>query len=112
VRASELEGELFLVREPGSGTREVVRAALEIRAFAPRRTLELGSTEAIKQAVAAGVGVAIVSRAATRDQLAAGTLVILQAPELAIRRTLSRLALVGRVPSAAARAFEEVLGGG
>lgn len=112
VRAAELEGELFLVREPGSGTREVVRVALEARGFAPGRTLELGSTEAIKQAVAAGVGVAIVSRAATRDQLAAGTLVLLPVPELAIRRTLARLALVGRVPSAAARAFEGVLGGG
>ena len=65
---SMLEDQLFLIREPGSGTREVGEAALAERGIRLKRTVELGSTEAIKETVAAGLGLAIVSRATIVDQ--------------------------------------------
>ena len=72
--------------------------------------MELGSTEAIKETVAAGLGLAIVSRATIVDQLRLGRLVILPVEGLDIRRTFTRVRLVGRTPSPAARAFRDLLG--
>jgi DNA-binding transcriptional LysR family regulator len=101
--------ESLLVREAGSGTGEVVATALEERGLVAGRTMELGSTEAIKQAVAAGLGLAFVSRSAAADQLALGTVAVVEVRSLQVRRTLTRLALVDRRPSPTAQAFESVL---
>ncbi len=101
--------EVVIVREPGSGTRDVVWAALTAHGVRPRATLEVGSTEAVKQVVAAGLGVAVVSAAAAVDQLALGTLVALDVRGFAVGRTLTRLSLPDRRPSAAAAAFEALL---
>lgn len=111
VNADEFADELFIVREPGSGTREVAETILRAAGFAMRRTLELGSTEAIKQAVAADLGVALVSTAAAADQLALGRLraVSCAVPQRAFRRVLFRLDLSGRRPTAAAAAFNALL---
>lgn len=104
-----LRDELLIMREHGSGTREVVSAALATHGIVPRRTIELGSTEASKQAVAAGLGVAILSVAAAADQIALGRLRIVPMRGLSVRRTLTRLGLPGRQPSAAGAAFDALL---
>lgn len=104
-----LEDEIFLVREPGSGTREVVAAALASRGIQPRRVIEIGSTEAIKQMVAAGFGVAIVSAAAAADQIALARVAVVKPARFEVRRTLIRLNLAGRPASAAAVAFDQLL---
>jgi DNA-binding transcriptional LysR family regulator len=101
--------EILLIREPGSGTRDVVLAALDARRIVPRTILEIGSTEAIKRIVAAGFGIAIVSAAAAADQIALGRLVILKPRNFAVRRMLTRLSLSARQPSAAAAAFDAML---
>ena len=75
----------------------------------PRATLEVGSTETIKQVVAAGLGIALVSAATAVDQLALGTLVTLDVRGFAVSRTLTRLSLPDRQPSAAAAAFDALL---
>jgi DNA-binding transcriptional LysR family regulator len=104
-----LEQENFLVREPGSGTREVAATALASRGIQPRRMIEIGSTEAIKQMVAAGFGVAIVSAIAATDQIALGRVVVLRPTRFAVHRPLMRLSLAGRPESAAATAFGRML---
>lgn len=65
----------WIVREPGSGTRETVDAGLMKPLGWPRPAMELGSSEAIRQAVAAGAGLCCLSRHAVADALAARTLV-------------------------------------
>lgn len=65
----------WIMREPGSGTREVAEAALLAAGVRPRIALELGSTEAIKRAVAAGFGVSLVSRLTLDQELALGRLI-------------------------------------
>lgn len=107
--AGRLADEVVIMREPGSGTRDVVWAALTAHGVRPRATLEVGSTETIKQVVAAGLGVAIVSAATAVDQLALGTLVALDVRGFAVSRTLTRLSLPDRQPSAAAAAFDALL---
>lgn len=104
-----LAAETFILREPGSGTRDVARAALDAHGLHPRATLEVGSTETIKQVVAAGLGVALVSAATAVDQLRLGTLVAVPVPGFQVSRTLTRLSLPDRQPSAAAAAFDTLL---
>ena len=55
-------GARWLLREPGSGTREAVEQALQPHLHHLREALQLGGTEAIKQAAAAGLGVTCLSR--------------------------------------------------
>jgi len=100
----------FIARERGSGTRAVSEAALARSGIRARIILTLDSTEAVKQAVAAGLGVAIISRAAASDQLALGRVRELRIAGLTIARRLTRLHLVGRRPGAPASAFEALLG--
>jgi len=109
IPTDDIAREIVIVREPGSGTRDVALAALEAHHIVPRSVLEVGSTEAIKQIVAGGLGIAIVSAAAAADQIALGKLAILQARDFAVRRTLTRLFLPGRQPSAPTAAFDALL---
>lgn len=105
VALDELIRVPFVLREPGSGTREVVEAALRERGVEAKVAMELGSTEAVKQAVAAGLGVSVVSIATIAQELELGRLVVLDVPDLLVRRTLTRLSMIGRRPSRALRAF-------
>ena len=109
VTAADLAAESFILREPGSGTRMVAEAALAEHGVHPRATMQLGSTEAIKQAVAAGLGLAVVSRAAAADQLALGYIALVQLRGVMFRRELTELRLIGRSPSAATAAFRDLL---
>jgi len=104
-----LEDEILIVREPGSGTREVVAHALATQRVEPKRTLEIGSTEAIKQAVAAGVGVAIVSMATIADQIKLGRFKVIPIKGVQIERTLWQLKAPGRLEVPAAVAFERII---
>jgi DNA-binding transcriptional LysR family regulator len=108
IAAEALAGERFLVREPGSGTRAATERffARSGRPVAP--AMELGSTGAIKQAVAAGLGVAVVSRWAIDMELTLGRLAILSVAGFPIERRWSIVNLRARHLSAAAseaRAF-------
>jgi DNA-binding transcriptional LysR family regulator len=109
VAASDLADEQFLVREPGSGTRDVTETALARCGVVLKNTMRVGGTEVMKQAVAAGLGLAIVSRAAAADQLALGRIALLQVRGLVIRRTLTQLKPHDRATSAAARELEALL---
>jgi DNA-binding transcriptional LysR family regulator len=53
--------EPFILREPGSGTRETIVKYFESHGLQPKVRLELGSNEAIKHAVVGGLGLAIQS---------------------------------------------------
>jgi DNA-binding transcriptional LysR family regulator len=109
VDVAMLVREQFIVREPGSGTREVSERALALHGARLTNTMRVGGTEAIKQAVAAGLGLAIVSRAAAADQLALGKIAVLSVNRLEMRRTLAQIKLRGRVTTAAARELEQLL---
>ncbi len=57
----DLRGERFILREQGSGTRMATDAHFRRQTFRPDIRLELGSNEAIKQSVAGGLGLAVIS---------------------------------------------------
>ena len=104
-----LNEEVMIVREQGSGTREVVAEALAKCGVEPSRVLDIGGTEVIKQAVAAGVGVAIVSTATISDQVALGKLKLIPIRDTKIERTLWQLKVPGRLETPAAVAFDQIM---
>ena len=57
----ELAGERFIVREKGSGTRMAIDHFFKAAKFRPNLRLELGSNEAIKESVAGGLGISVIS---------------------------------------------------
>lgn len=98
-----------LAREAGSGTRAIIEKALAQRGIEIPPAMSLGSSEALKRAVAAGLGIAWVSRLTLGHELAAGTLETVEVSDFSIRRPLHRLLPRGRTPSPAAIAFESIL---
>ncbi len=83
----QLSGADLLLREPGSGTRQATLDFLSTHALAPRLRMTLGSNEAIKHAVAAGLGLAIVSQHALATDPAREGLAVLPMAGLPIQRT-------------------------
>jgi len=109
VPAARFCAEPFLMREPGSGTREVVERALAQRGIVVQPAMSLGSTEAIKRGVASGLGVAIVSKLALELEFSAGLLCPLALSDLTITRPLHLVRLRGKSEGAAVQAFVKVL---
>ena len=105
----EMCREPLILREEGSGTRAVVEKALRRRGVKPRPFLSLASPEAIKGCVAAGMGLAIVSRLIVALEVRAGLLGIVPMADLAIDRPLHLRWVRGRGRSPALAAFLEVL---
>lgn len=88
VAAGELEAETFIVREPGSGTCRAMETALEALGIKPQRALEMNGCEAVKRAVAAGLGLSFVSRYALDLEFGQGALTVLYGPGLNLSRQL------------------------
>ena len=109
VSAARLCAEPFLMREPGSGTRDVVERALARHGIAVQPAMSLGSTEAIKRGVASGLGVAIVSELALETEFSAGRLCPLALSDLTITRPLHLVRLRGKSEGAAVKAFVKML---
>ncbi|KAB7764877.1 LysR substrate-binding domain-containing protein [Xanthomonas maliensis] len=86
----------WLLREPGSGTRAAVDQLLLPHLGGFAQSLQLGNTEAIKQAAIAGLGLACLSRHALEEPLALGRLQVLQTPLPPLQRTLWLLRHPGR----------------
>jgi len=107
--AADLAGLPWLLREPGSGTREVAEGALRAVGIAPQVALELGSTEAIKGAVAAGFGASLVSQLTLAQELALGRLARVPTTLDPVVRTLSIVERRAARPTPAAAAFLDLL---
>jgi len=95
----------IISRERGSGTRDVIEAAFQTRGLTLEPVMALGSTEAVKHAVAAGLGVALVSRLTVDLELSAQRLCAVELHDLDIRRALHLVRLKGKRKSPTVEAF-------
>jgi DNA-binding transcriptional LysR family regulator len=87
IDKDELSAESFIVREPGSGTRGIFDYFLGgIVTRQPRIGIEIGSNETIKQAVMAGLGLALISAHTIEAEVSTGRLVVLDVAGLPIMR--------------------------
>jgi DNA-binding transcriptional LysR family regulator len=108
VTMDELRAEPLLLRERGSGTRKALETALEAAGTgiaALRVVGEMGSTQAIKQAVKAGVGVSLLSRRAVEEECRAGSVWCLRVQDLKISRAFYLVTHRDRSRSPLAEAF-------
>jgi DNA-binding transcriptional LysR family regulator len=74
-----LSGETWLLREPGSGTRQTTEAFLAGNDVEPGSVMNVGSNGAIKRAAELGLGVTMISTDAVREELRTGQLALLRA---------------------------------
>lgn len=103
---ADLAGEHFIMREAASGTRMLAEQLFASRGLTPRTRMELGSNEAVKQAVLGGLGLAVLSRHAL-----AGTpgLIELDVEGLPLVRHWYLVWPTGKQLTAAARALADHL---
>ncbi|EOS92879.1 LysR family transcriptional regulator [Erwinia tracheiphila] len=91
VTLESLASAPWILREQGSGTREIVDYLLLSHLPSFRLALELGNSEAIKHAVRHGMGISCLSRRVIEEQLHSGTLCEVPLPMPALKRTLYRI---------------------
>ena len=104
--------EPFILRESGSGTGRAYSDALWDAGIDPARVraaAHLGSNEAVKRAVIAGVGVSFVSAISVQRELAHGALIQIPVTGIDIRRQFYLAQRKGRELSPAALAFSAML---
>jgi len=101
--AAELAATPLILRERGSGTRQVLDAALAAHGGLAAPLLELASTTAVKAAVVSGAGPAVLSRLAVGEELAARRLVEIAVPDIPLRRDLRAVWPSGPHPTGPAR---------
>lgn len=105
VPIQSLQGEPFIMREPGSGTRAAVEELLEKQGVDVAVRLELGSNEAIKQAIAGGLGISVLSRHTLNSEKGNPELTVLDVQHFPIQRRWYVSHLSGKRLSVIAQAF-------
>ena len=109
VPFAELAREHFLLREEGSGTRAALEGAFQEAGLPLQVSMHMGNNSAIKQAVAAGLGVALISRVALDMELETNRLVILDVEGFPIMRQWRLVHLQEKNLSATASAFKSFI---
>jgi len=109
IPVETLARERFLFREEGSGIRTTLEAFLEGHGVAVTPYMELGSGEAIKQAVMADIGIGMLSTLSLRLEVETGRLAVLDVQDLPIRRQWRAVYPRGKVLSKAAQTFVEFM---
>ena len=108
VSPREILAAPFIAREPGSGTRMLSdRFLYGFDSGEPAELIEMPSNETIKQAVIAGLGIAILSRHTVTEELRSGRLVAVRAPGLPVVRKWFMLHAAEKPPTGAARTVHD-----
>jgi len=105
ISLTELSHEPFLLREKGSGTRIAIERVFEEAGLKINVRMELGSNEAIKQAVIGGLGISILSTHTLESSGTNNQLVVLDVKGFPIRRHWYYVYPLGKHPSIITRTF-------
>ena len=89
IEWKELAEFSWIIREEGSGTREAVDSVFERYSITPARTIQFSSTQPIKEAVEAGLGISLLSEWAVQKEVRYGDLVRLSVKDLPFVRQFS-----------------------
>lgn len=109
ISYQRLAEEYFIMREPGSGTRQAVQDFFDRHKIAAKIKLELSSNEAIKQAIAGGLGISVLSRYVLALEGSTGQIVVLDVPEFPINRHWHIVYPAGKQLSIVAQTFLDYL---
>ena len=86
LSVKDLASETMIVREAGSGTRVAMEGFFREHSIVPHIGMEMGSNEAIKQAVVAGLGISFISQHTLGLELSTGRLAILKVEDMPVMR--------------------------
>lgn len=111
LEARAFEAETWLLREPGSGTRETTEEFWAAEGISPASVMTVGSNGAIKQAAAVGLGVTLMSVHAVGAELESGALARLRVAGTPLRRSWHALYLEDAPLPRSAEYFLELLRG-
>jgi DNA-binding transcriptional LysR family regulator len=109
IPLARIAEERFLSREPGSGTRMARSRLFAEHGLSANIYMELGSSEAIKQAVMAGMGISVLSLHNLRLELESGLLAVLDVEHFPLVRQWYAVHLKGKKLSNTARKFLDFL---
>jgi LysR family transcriptional regulator, low CO2-responsive transcriptional regulator len=109
IPIQRLAEEPFIMREPGSGTRRSVQQLLDEHQVTVKVKLELGSNEAIKQAIAGGLGISVLSRHTLMPEPAVSEVTILDVEHFPIKRDWYMVYPNGKQISIVARTYFDYL---
>jgi LysR family transcriptional regulator, low CO2-responsive transcriptional regulator len=109
IDISYLNNEPFIMREQGSGTRDAVINLFEQHQVSVKVRLELGSNEAIKQAIAGGLGISVLSEHCLISEGKFSELTVLDVQHFPIDRRWYVSSLAGKKLSVIAQTFLEFL---
>lgn len=109
IPIQSLDGQAFIMREPGSGTRKAVQKLFGKHKIDVKVRLELGSNEAIKQAIAGGLGISILSRHTLISEGLSGELTVLDVEHFPIQRQWYVTHIAGKQLSIVAETFLDYL---
>jgi LysR family transcriptional regulator, low CO2-responsive transcriptional regulator len=109
IPLKRLAEEMFIMREPGSGTRSALQKLLDEHNLTVKVRLELGSNEAIKQAIAGGLGISVLSSHTLMLDGSTSELVILDVEGFPIQREWYVVYLAGKQLSVVASTFFDYL---
>lgn len=109
ISLKQLETYPFIMREQGSGTRQAVQRLFDQHKISINVRMELGSNEAIKQAIMGGLGISVLSRHTLTAEIDAGKLVVLQVQDFPIQRTWYATYPTGKQLSIIAQTFLDYL---
>jgi DNA-binding transcriptional LysR family regulator len=109
IPLSKIAEEPFIMREPGSGTRKAVQKLFDAHGLLLKVKLDLGSNEAIKQAIAGGMGLSVLSKHTLALEGVNNQLKVLDVEGFPIERYWYVVYPSGKQLSAIAKAFHEYL---
>ena len=105
ISLAELQGQPFIMSEKGSGVREITEKILAGAKVSARVVMELGENEAMKRAVASGLGITLISATVARRELEAGQIRAVRLPGARILRKFNIIHHKNKYISKLIRAF-------
>lgn len=109
VSLQDLEGQDFILREPGSATRQAAESCLDNYGISVKPVMELGSNQAVKGAVAAGLGLGMLSRFGVVPDTIAGLITVLPVTGWECQRPLTVFFRDDKLLPSAQQAFLQFL---
>lgn len=89
IKGKELDDTGFILREEGSGTRELFESVMASLGIKWHRTAVMNNAESIKNAVAADIGISVISKIAIKKELEQGELAVVELEDLQFKRRFS-----------------------
>ncbi|MEH7549125.1 MULTISPECIES: LysR family transcriptional regulator [Bacillaceae] len=111
ISSFDLSLETWLIREEGSGTREMQEKGFQRLGFYPKKIMTFGSTQVIKESIEAGLGISLLSHSVITNELELGKLKLLDINGFPITRNFSVVTPKVKFQTKATQVFLELLVG-